>query len=284
MSTQAEVSEFLRTRRERLTPARAGLMGGGRRRVIGLRREEVAMLAGVSTDYYAKMERGNLTGVSADVLQAVARALQLDDAETAHLHDLAASLSTGALRRHPTSSATTVTPGLQRFLDAVTEAPVWVRDRRMDIVATNHLGRALLAPVLDDPASRGNNARFTFLSPAARVYYPDWAQGADSVVATLRSYAGQNPHDKPLTDLIGELVTRSDDFRVRWAAHNVRFHRSGTKHIHHPSVGDLTFTFEAMDLPAYPGWEMFAYTTEPGSPSEERVRLLGSLAASPATK
>ncbi|QRY40243.1 helix-turn-helix domain-containing protein [Microbacterium hominis] len=283
MSTKAEVSEFLRTRRERLSPDQAGLIGGGRRRVVGLRREEVAMLAGVSTDYYAKMERGNLAGVSPDVLHSVARALQLDDAERAHLHDLAASIATSPASRRTRAATPAVTPSLQRFLDAVTETPVWVRNRRMDVIATNPLGRALLAPVLDDPASGGNNARFTFLSPAARTFYTDWEQGADGIVATLRGYAGQNPHDKPLTDLIGELVTRSDDFRVRWAAHNVRFHRSGTKRIHHPDVGDLTFRFEAMDLPAYPGWEMFAYTTDPGSPSEERVRLLGSLAATRST-
>ncbi|MCX7520770.1 helix-turn-helix transcriptional regulator [Microbacterium sp. STN6] len=281
MSTQDEVSDFLRTRRERLTPDQAGLISGGRRRVAGLRREEVAMLAGVSTDYYAKMERGNLAGVSSEVLHAVARALRLDDAEAAHLHDLAASAAPGRARRRIRSIRNEVTPSLQRFLDAVTQTPVWVRNRRMDVVATNHLGRALLAPIIDDPASGSNNARFTFLSPAARLYYPDWEQGADSIVATLRSYAGQNPHDKPLTDLIGELVTRSDGFRVRWAAHNVRYHRVGTKRIRHPAVGDLAFTFEAMELPAHPGWEMFAYTTEPGSPSEERVRLLGSLAATP---
>ena len=281
MSTQAEVADFLRTRRERLTPDQAGLISGGRRRVTGLRREEVAMLAGVSTDYYAKMERGNLAGVSAEVLHAVARALHLDDAETAHLHDLALSSMPSPARRRSRSTANEVTPSLQRFLDAVTETPVWVRNRRMDIVAANHLGRALLAPITDDPGAGGNNARFTFLSPTARTYYPDWEQGADSIVATLRSYAGQNPHDKPLTDLIGELVTRSDDFRTRWAAHNVRYHRVGTKRIHHPAVGDLDFAFEAMELPAHPGWEMFAYTTQPGSPSEERVRLLGSLAAIP---
>ena len=277
MDDQREVSEFLRTRRERLTPDQAGLIGGGRRRVPGLRREEVAMLAGVSTDYYAKMERGQLAGVSAEVLEAVARALRLDEAETAHLHDLARSFSPTPARRRSRATTNIVTPSLQRFLDAVTGTPVWVRNRSMDVIATNQLGRALLVPVLDDPASRRNNARFTFLSPAARIYYPDWEQGADSIVATLRSYAGQNSHDKHLTDLIGELVTRSDDFRVRWAAHNVRFHRAGTKRIHHPDVGDLEFTFEAMELPAHPGWEMFAYTTEPGSPSEERISLLASL-------
>ena len=132
--------------------------------------------------------------------------------------------------------------------------------------------------MLKDPANGQNNARFMFLSPASRTFYPDWEQGADSVVAALRTAAGRNPHDKGLTDLIGELVTRSDGFRQRWSAHNVRFHRSGTKRIHHPQVGDLEFTYEGLDLPGSPGWVLFVWTTVAGSPSEERVKLLGSLA------
>jgi transcriptional regulator with XRE-family HTH domain len=277
VDNQAEVREFLRTRRARLTPQRAGIIGGGRRRVAGLRREEVAMLAGVSADYYAKMERGTLTGVSPEVLDAVARALQLDEAETEHLHDLARAA--GPLRRRSRPTTTTVRPSLQRLLDAITGAPAWVGNARKDTLATNALGRALLAPMLDHPASGGNNARFTFLSPAARVYYPDWEHGADSIVASMRSAAGRNPHDKPLTDLIGELVTRSDEFRYRWSAHNVRFHRTGTKRIRHPDVGDLEFTYEGLELPDSPGWMLYAYTTAAGSPTEERLQLLGSLAA-----
>jgi transcriptional regulator with XRE-family HTH domain len=258
---QAEVREFLRTRRARLTPQRAGIIGGGRRRVAGLRREEVAMLAGVSADYYAKMERGTLAGVSPEVLDAVARAA-------------------GPLRRRSRPTTTTVRPSLQRLLDAITGAPAWVGNARKDTLATNALGRALLAPMLEDPASGGgNNARFTFLSPAARVYYPDWEHGADSIVASMRSAAGRNPHDKGLTDLIGELVTRSDEFRYRWSAHNVRFHRTGTKRIHHPDVGDLEFTYEGLELPDSLGWVLYAYTAPAGSPTEERLKLLGSLAA-----
>jgi len=156
---------------------------------------------------------------------------------------------------------------------------MWVRDRRMDLVAANALGRALYAPVLDDPASRGNTARFTFLNPAAQNFFPDWERNADDIVATLRTYAGQNPHDKPLTDLIGELVTRSDGFRFRWSKHNVRHHRTGIKRIHHPVVGLLEFSYQAMDLPSDPDWFMFAYTAEAGSVTDERMKLLGSLAA-----
>lgn len=281
---RVEITEFLRTRRARITPDQAGIIGGGRRRVTGLRREELAMLAGVSSDYYAKMERGHLAGVSDEVLDALARALQLDEAETDHLLDLARADSHVPVRRRtPQSADHVVRPSLQRFLDTITGTPTIVQNRRSDVIATNVLGRALLSPLLDDPANQGNNARFTFLSPASRNFYVDWEQGASSLVASMRSHAGKHPHDHDLTDLVGELVTRSDDFRRRWAAHDVRFHRSGTKRLHHPAVGDLEFTFEAMQLPDSPGWTMYGYTTEPGSPSDERVRLLGSIAASAAT-
>jgi hypothetical protein len=148
-----------------------------------------------------------------------------------------------------------------------------------DLVALNPLAVALLSPLLDNPMNQRNNARFTFLSPASRNFYPDWEHGADSLVASMRNCAGKNPHDKDLTDLIGELVTRSDEFRNRWTAHNVRFHRAGVKRLHHPEVGDLEFEFEGMELPGTPGWMLYAYTTVPGSPTEERVALLGSLAA-----
>ena len=171
-------------------------------------------------------------------------------------------------------------PSLQRLLDAITDAPAWVRDERMDIVATNSLGRALNAPLFDDPRRPVNNARFVFLNEdASRRYYTDWEKGADDIVAAMRGYAAQRPHDKQLTDLIGELVTRSDAFRTRWAAHNVRYHRTGIKRLHHPVVGDLELTYEALDLPADPGWHLFAFTAEPGSPSDERLRVLASWAA-----
>ena len=277
------MAEFLRTRRDRITPGQAGIIGGGRRRVPGLRREEVAMLAGISVEYYSRMERGDLAGVSAEVLDALAHALQLDEAETDHLNDLARAAGPTPPRRRKHPAEQSVKPTLQRFLDAVTGAPMWVRDRRMDFIAANPLGRALYAPMLDDPANRGNTARFTFLNPAAQIFFPDWEENAGDIVATLRSYAGQNPLDKKLTDLIGELVTRSDVFRHRWSAHNVRHHRTGIKRIHHPAVGDLEFSYQAMDLPANPEWSMFAYTSEPGSPTEERLKLLGSLAATDQT-
>jgi transcriptional regulator with XRE-family HTH domain len=282
MDHRAEVSEFLRTRRDRITPGQAGIIGGGRRRVPGLRREEVAMLTGVSVEYYARMERGDLAGVSVEVLDALARALKLDEAETDHLNDLAQTAGPPPLRRRR-PAAQSVRPTLQRFLDAVMGAPMWVRDRRMDFIAANPLGRAMYAPMLDDPANQGNTARFTFLDPASRLFFPDWEENADDIVATLRIYAGQNPLDKKLTDLIGELVTRSDTFRHRWSKHNVRHHRAGIKRIHHPAVGDLELSYEALQLPANPDWFMFAFTAEPGSPTAERLELLGSLAVTAQT-
>jgi transcriptional regulator with XRE-family HTH domain len=280
MDKSQDAAEFLKSRRDRVTPTQAGVFGSGRRRVPGLRREEVAYLAGVSVDYYVRMERGDLRGVSPEVLDALARALQLDEAETAYLHDLAHAAGPGARKRREPAPRGAVRPGLQRFVDAVTGAAVTVQNRAGDIVATNALGRALYAPVLDSAAGRGNTSRFLFLDPAARLFWPDWHLIADQNVASLRSIAGQHPHDKTVTDHIGELVTRSDDFRLRWAAHDVRFHRTGTKRLHHPEVGDLELDYETMDLPASPELRMTAYTAAPGTPNAERLALLGSLAAS----
>lgn len=281
MADRPEVRDFLRSRRARITPEQAGIIGGSNRRVPGLRREEVAFLAGVSVDYYARLERGNLTGVSDDVLDALATVLRLDEAETTYLHDLARAAQHTARNRRPARAReATVRPSLQRFLDSATGSAVWIRDERMDFIAGNALGKAVYAPVLDDPASRGgNNALFTFLSPAARNFYSDWSKGADDIVSSLRLYAGRSPRDRGLSDLIGELITRSDDFSRRWATQNVRFHRQGLKRINHPLVGDLELTYEGMLLPDHPDWTLFAFTAEPATPSDERLRLLGSLTA-----
>lgn len=282
MNNQAEVRAFLTTRRARLTPDQAGITSGGRRRVTGLRREEVAMLAGMSVDYYAKMERGNLSGVSSEVLDALARVLQLDDAEISHLRDLAdAAVPVRHPRKRAPRAEPHLQPTLQRFLDTIVGTPVYVTNPRKDFLATNALGAAVFAPILDDPANARNNARFAFFNPAARIYYPDWESGARSIVASLRLAGGQNPHDKALTNLIGELVTRSDTFRTMWAEHDVRYHRNGTKHIHHPVVGDLQFEYEAFDLPGTDGLVMYACAVDPASPTAERLQLLGSLTALP---
>ena len=282
MDNRAEVREFLTSRRAKITPERAGLPAGNRRRVPGLRRSEVAALADVSVEYYAKLERGNLAGVSPAVLEAVARALQLDDAERAHLLNLAqAADGSDALTRPRRRTARTWTAhrSLQWVLDAVTAGPAFVRNGRMDLLATNQLARAFYDDVYATAGNQANLARFQFLDPASRRFYPDWDQAADIAVAILRTEAGRDPHDKDLHDLVGELSTRSDDFRTRWGAHNVRHHGTGTKRFHHHAVGDLTLAYEGLDMAAEPGLTLTVYTAEPGSPSEEGLRLLASWAA-----
>jgi transcriptional regulator with XRE-family HTH domain len=274
-----DIRQFLATRRARITPQQAGLpLYGGNRRVPGLRREEVAILAGVSIDYYTRLERGNLNGVSESVLDALARALQLDEAERAHLFDLARTAkATPGTRRRPAQQR--IRPGVQRILDAMTDAPAFVRNGRLDIVAANRLSRALYSPLFTDPADPTNLARFAFLDPRAHDFYPDWNDAANTTVALLRTEAGRDPYDRNLSDLVGELSTRSDEFRTRWAAHNVRLHHNGTKNFRHPVVGDLTLAFEAMPLPADPGLTMTAYSAEPGSASHDGLTLLASWAA-----
>jgi hypothetical protein len=238
------------------------------------------MLAGVSVDYYTRLERGNASGVSENVLEALARALQLDDAERAHLFDLArTSGSTPRRRRRPPTQP--VRPSVQRMLDAITAAPAVVRNGRMDLLAANTLGRALYSQPFDSPHTPPNSARFIFLDPRAHDFYADWDQIATDAVAVLRSAAGRDPYDRDLSNLVGELSTRSETFRTRWAAHNVRYHDTGTKRFHHPVVGEMHLTYETMELVADAGLMLFVYTTEPGSKSEEAMNLLASWAATP---
>ncbi|MFH9647499.1 helix-turn-helix transcriptional regulator [Streptomyces albidoflavus] len=282
MDNRAEVHEFLTSRRSRISPERAGLPAGPRRRVPGLRRSEVAALADVSVEYYAKLERGHLGGVSPAVLEAVARALQLDEAEREHLLNLArAADGSDALARPRRRRTRQWTPhrSLQWTLDAVTGGPAFVRNGRMDMVAANPLARAFYADVYADPHNQANLARFNFLDPASRRFYPDWDFAADVAVAILRTEAGRNPHDKGLHDLVGELSTRSDAFRTRWGAHDVRHHGTGTKRFHHPAVGALTLAYEGLEMATEPGLTLTVYTAEPGSPSDEGLRLLASWAA-----
>lgn len=277
----AEVREFLGTRRARITPEQAGLpIYGGNRRVPGLRREEVALLAGMSVDYYVRLERGNLSGASDSVLESLAHALQLDEAERTHLYDLARAATPRG--RRPTATASRVRPTILRLLDSMTDVPAYVRNARFDILAANRLGRALYSPLFDSPLfeRRGpaNSARFLFLDPASKDFWVDWDKGADDSVAFLRTETGRAPHDRALTDLIGELTTRSEDFARRWARHDVKFHRSGVKNLHHPLVGDLALPYEAMELPSDPGLRLNFYTPEPDSPAREALGLLASWA------
>jgi transcriptional regulator with XRE-family HTH domain len=280
VDNRAEVREFLVSRRAKITPEQAGLPAGSKRRVPGLRRSEVALLADVSVEYYAKLERGTLAGVSPSVLDAVARALQLDDAERAHLLALAraADGTSAILRRRPKGTRWTPRRSLQWVLDAVTDGPAFVRNGRMDLLAANRLARAFYSEVYTSP-HRPNIARFQFLDPASYRFYPDWSSFADVCVEILHTEAGRNPHDKELHDLIGELSTRSDEFRTRWGAHNVRHHGTGSKTFHHPVVGTLTLAYEGLELAAEPGLTLTIYAAEPGSPSEEALRLLSSWAA-----
>jgi len=279
VETRTAIREFLTARRAGLTPDQAGLPAyGGNRRVAGLRREEVALLAGVSVDYYTRLERGNLAGVSESVLESLARALQLDEAERAHLFDLSRTANTTSataqIRRRPTRQQ--VRPGVQRILDAMTTAPAYVRNRRMDILSANRLGYAVFAPVFVNPDRPANIARFIFLDPAARDFFVDWDKLTGDTVALLRAQAGSDPYDRALSDLIGELSTRSDIFRTRWAAHRVRFHRTGTKRLHHPVVGELTLAFESLELTADPGLRLNAYSAEPGTATQDALHLLAS--------
>jgi transcriptional regulator with XRE-family HTH domain len=280
-----DIAEFLTTRRAKITPEQAGLPSYGKRRVPGLRREEVASLAGMSVEYYKRLERGNLSGVSELVLEGLAGALQLDDAERAHLFDLARAASPIVPRRSRPAKKR-VRPVVRRLLDQIDAAAI-VSTVYGDYLAANALGRALYAPVFDSPEQPANSARFTFLDPAAPDFYPEWDRLASELVASLRSQAGRNPYDRNpydrnLQDLIGELSTRSDEFRVRWAAHNVRFHRTGSKRLRHPVVGELELSYETLTLDADDGLRLALYTAEVGSASQQALDLLASWTAAPA--
>jgi transcriptional regulator with XRE-family HTH domain len=274
-----DVRDFLTSRRARITPEDAGLPSGGNRRVLGLRREEVAVLAGVSIDYYTRLERGNLTGVSDSVLEALARALQLDEAERTYLFDLARTAKETPNANRRRTPRPRLRPGIQQLLDAMSDAPSFVRNAHLDIVAANRLGRALYSPLYTDPAKPTNLARSTFLDRSAPDLFTDWDEVANTTVALLRTEAGRNPDDKNLSNLVGELSTRSDEFRTRWSAHNVRLHDHGHKRFHHPVVGDHHLAFEAMPLPDDTGLTLTAYSAEPGSPSRDGLALLASWAA-----
>jgi len=272
--------EFLTSRRARITPEQAGLRtyGNGPRRVPGLRREEVALLAGVSIAYYTKLERGDTSGVSETVLESLARALQLDEAERAHLFDLARAQRTSPQKRRRRARHQ-VRPNVQRVLDAICGAPAYVRNGRGDILAANKLAEALFSELYADPARPVNTARFVFLDPRAPAFFPDWDRVAGDVVGALHAEAGRDPTDRDLTDLVGELATQSETFRTLWAMHNVHVHDNGVKRLHHPLVGELTLTYEAMELAANPGLTIAVYTAEPGSKSEQALNLLASWTA-----
>ncbi|MGU3437655.1 helix-turn-helix transcriptional regulator [Actinomycetes bacterium M1A6_2h] len=282
MDNKGEVREFLMTRRARLTPDAAGIVAGANRRVAGLRRSEVASLAGLSVEYYARIERGAIGGASASVLDALSRALQLDDTEHAHLLDLARAadgVPTSGRPRRKAARPASQRISLQWALDAITDGIAFVRNQRQDLLATNELGKAFYAPIIGDGGRTPNLARFQFLDPLSREFYPDWDTFAEMCVSIMRAEAGRDPHDKGLQDLVGELSTRDETFRKLWGAHNVRTHGAGKKRFNHPVVGEVHLAYEELVVTADPGSILMIYTAEPGSPSAERLHLLGSWAA-----
>lgn len=271
------------TRRARITPEQVGLPAGRGRRVPGLRRSEVATIAGLSVEYYARLERGQIAGASAGVLDALARALRLDDTERAHLLDLARAadgIPTSGRPRRRSAGKPASRPSLQWALESIRDGVAFVRDPHQNVLATNTLGRAFYSPVIGEGGRMPNLARFQFLDPAARDFYPDWDLFAEMCVGIMRAEAGRDPHDRGLQDLVGELSTRSEVFRRLWSAHDVRTHGTGTKRFNHPVVGELTLAYEELAITAEPGLVLMVYTAEPGSPSAERLQLLASWAAS----
>lgn len=291
MNRKEDIREFLISRRAKVSPEQAGIPSyGDLRRVPGLRREEVAQLAGVSTDYYTRLERGSLRGVSDSVLEAVAAALQLDEAERAHLLDLARTANAPSRRAPRRPAQQRVRPGVLRLLDGMTGVAALLQNGRGDVLAANLLGKALYAEVFNSPASYGpgvpgalpNQARYLFLAPRAADLYPDWNAVAATTVAMLRLESGRNPHDRVLNELVGELTTGSGYFAALWAGHDVRIHTTGTKRFHHPVAGDLSLQFETLDLPGDERQTLFTFTAEPGSASEHALAFLASWAAPPA--
>jgi len=286
MDTPNDIREFLTSRRARLIPEQVGLPDfGGKRRVPGLRREEVALVAGMSVEYYVRFERGNAKGVSEAVLEGISRALKLDDAERTHLYDLVRAANDGEhpRRRRGTTRPQQIRPGLQQLIDAMTDVPVFIQNGRLDILATNRLGHAVFSEMYIQPQRPANFGRFVFLDTRAESFYRDWDDAAYATVALLRAEAGRSPHDRVLSDLVGELSTRSEPFRALWASHDVREHRTGIKSITHPIVGDLDLAFEAMDLSAERGLQLIAYSAPLGSPTREALNLLSSWTATDTT-
>jgi transcriptional regulator with XRE-family HTH domain len=280
MNHRDEARDFLSSRRARITPEQAGVETfGTRRRVTGLRREEVARLAGVSIDYYTRLERGNLQGVSDSVLDAIGRALQLDPAEQEHLRDLSQHQNETPRRAGRVVPVAAVRPELQYLLDVVTDAPAMIINNRQDIVAANALGFAMHSDLVAAPARPMNFSRFIFLDPQARNFYQDWQRAAHTNVAILRREAGRTPNDKDLAALIGELSMRSDDFRGLWAAHDVRRHYAGVKSFRHSVVGPLELHFQTLELAEDPGLSLTIYPATPDSPTADALRVLASWAA-----
>ena len=277
MDTAKDIREFLMTRRARITPEQVGLHPGVRRRVPGLRREEAAQLAGVSTEYYTQIERGNVSGVSDEVLHAVSKALRLSDDETAHFFGLVrARVGNRTPSRTKRAAVHKLPDGVQALIDGMAASPAIVMDGNLDILAANSLGRALYAPVFDRAVGRPNLARFIFFDSTAAQVFPDWKSTADEAVGLLQAEAVRAPQSPAITHIVGELATQSVEFRTRWAAHNVTAHRHGTKRFCHPEFGNLTLTYNVFEVTAAPGLFLVGYTAEPNTTSSEAISILAS--------
>ncbi|OXM61014.1 helix-turn-helix transcriptional regulator [Amycolatopsis vastitatis] len=277
MDNRDEVSAFLKSRRAKITPEQAGLPVYGQRRVPGLRRAEVAALAGVSVEYYTRVERGNLGGVSDSVLDALAQALRLNDIERDHLYALARAANSGPARVRHRRKKAVVRPSVLRLIEGLHDQPAYLRNNRMDILAANPLARALHCEVFEvEPV---NTCRFAFLDPRATRFYVDWERISRAAVGVLRVEAAKHPYDRELSNLIGELSTRSDAFRTMWGAHDVHVYTDGTKRFHHPAVGNMELVHEMLDLPGENGLSVTVYSADPGTPAADALKLLASWAA-----
>lgn len=277
MDIAKDIREFLMTRRAKITPEQVGLAPGVRRRVPGLRREEAAQLAGVSTEYYTQIERGNVAGVSDEVLQAISRALRLSDDETVHFFDLVrAGAGTRTSTRNKRAAVKKLPEGVQALMDGMAGTPAIVLDGNLDILAANPLGRLLYSPLYDRALGRPNFARFIFFDSAAAQVFPEWERSADEAVGLLQAEAARDPHSAAITQIVGELATQSVEFRTRWAAHNVTAHRHGVKRFGHPEFGDLTLTYNVFEVAAAPGLSLVGYTAEPNSPSAQALSIMSS--------
>lgn len=271
--------EFLASRRAKIRPEDAGLPAGGNRRVPGLRREELAALAGVSLSWYTRLERGDAVGASDAVLDAIARTLRLDDVERRHLAELSRGVGGAPAASRRRTPAGAIRSTLQLVLDQMTDMPAIIQNERTDILAMNALGKAMYAGLIAGSAGQWNHARYLHLDPGSQQFYPEWDQIADYSVAMLHVAAGRNPYDRELSNLIGELATQSEDFRARWAAHDVHEHQTGVKKVRHELVGEMSLIYQTLSLPGEPGLTMYLYTAEPGSPSADALRLLSAWTA-----
>ncbi|GLV72904.1 helix-turn-helix domain-containing protein [Streptomyces hygroscopicus] len=272
MDSENPLGRFLRARRELVRPEDVGILPGARRRVAGLRREEVALLAGVSTDYYVRLEQGRERHPSAQVVDALARALVLEEDAVAHLHRLARP---APVRRRPAARRERVSPTLLRMMEGWPRTPAVVLGRCLTVLAHNTLGGALF----DGHTHSRDLVRLVFLDPDAREFYPDWERVAANTVAGLRAAVGLDEEDPELIAVVGELSLKSETFRRLWARHDIRQKTHETKRFRHRLVGELTLDYEALTVNSAPGQQLVVYQAEPGSPSEQALSLLGSLAA-----